>query len=129
MKSISLSECLKSSGKYFFLLLLCVCSDFAIQAQQINDATVPIDRNTSSYQFSRFQKQVSWINTVARNEKPFPIDLIFIGDSITHRWEKQGKTGHREKGRKVKYQVYYYHQDQIPWPPAVLPQVHDSRTA
>lgn len=49
-------------------------------------ATEPVERN-----ITRHHKQAGWINSVARNEKNFPIDLIFVGDSITHGWEGAGK--------------------------------------
>ena len=68
-------------------LVLCSGSLFAQATEEaVNPATIPADRN-----IPRFQQQAAWINAIARNEKAFPIDLMFVGDSITHGWEGAGK--------------------------------------
>ncbi len=72
--------------KMLFLLLLLPLFCLGAMAQELGKASIPEDRN-----IPRYVQQTSWINAIARNEKNFPIDLIFVGDSITHGWERSGK--------------------------------------
>ncbi len=65
------------------ILLLSLC--LTAKAQETNKAVIPENRDCP-----RFQEQVRWMNAVARDTKGFEIDLMFIGDSITHGWENSG---------------------------------------
>lgn len=57
-----------------------------ITAQEPNPAAVPHERNVP-----RFVDQTLWMNALVRNETAFPIDLMFVGDSITEGWEGAGR--------------------------------------
>ena len=71
----------------FFIFAMCPL----LQGEEGGEAVIPENRSMQQYQLQRFHDQVSWINAVARDTKNFDIDLMFVGDSITHRWEKAGK--------------------------------------
>jgi len=79
MKDTKLSKLI-----FLFPLFMLIC--VTAFAQEVNKAVLPLDRN-----IERFQSEVNWINAIARNQTDFPIDLIFVGDSITHGWEGAGK--------------------------------------
>ena len=53
---------------------------------QPNPAAIPQERNVP-----RFIDQTLWMNALVRNETAFPIDLMFVGDSITEGWEGAGR--------------------------------------
>lgn len=73
----------------FLVLMLSLC--LMTQAQEGGKAVIPEDRN-----IPRFQEEVQWMNAIARNTTDYEIDLLFVGDSITHRWEKAGKNVWKE---------------------------------
>lgn len=58
------------------------------QGQENCYSTTPINRECP-----RFREEVDWMDFLARrNSVDYPIDLIFVGDSITHGWDTLGES-------------------------------------
>ncbi|MBQ2820101.1 MAG: hypothetical protein IJF17_00785 [Thermoguttaceae bacterium] len=67
-----------------FFLQFILAASFVLA--QNETATEPMNRDCG-----RFHQQSAWVNSLARNEKAFPVDLMFVGDSITQGWEGAGR--------------------------------------
>lgn len=93
-----LSKLLSACGSLFLLFLLLssvlqaepvattpeAVSSEATETAETNTAIIPVDRNDISSWRKRYQS----MNKKAEEDK---YDLVFLGDSITHSWERDGK--------------------------------------
>jgi len=76
----------------FVLLLAMVAS---ASAEEKIEALRPVDRANAKWWTSRHQEKLDAIKSAEKN-----IDLVFIGDSITHGWEGKGQELWKEKFSK-----------------------------
>ncbi|MDO5580608.1 MAG: GDSL-type esterase/lipase family protein, partial [Planctomycetia bacterium] len=73
----------------FLFLIFAICP--LLSAEEEGGDAVIAEKYDMQYRIDRFHDQVRWIKAVARDTKNFDLDIMFVGDSITHRWEKAGK--------------------------------------